>query len=288
MKSFGVRFYTANFTNDAPDTTVADLLQRIYDASQRGELSPQLDDEGCRYELRELQSLGDGASFKGVLAVLRDDAPHIRAADGGERAIDLADEEGVIEKNYFLFFRQHNLLVWQVNGRASHVMRFERYLSTLSPNTIVFDDVIDKDSLAKLQNGVVKRIQVRIALPKNVEAYDPDVWEADAFDMMAGAGATTMQFDIATRRKGHGLANDVKEGIHRLLNRKEIRAVRVRVEGQREFIDLIADCVTDRIQVQMIGLYPNPNSVFVELALAKDRQQARLEAYFGIGNKVLG
>lgn len=287
MKSFGVRFYTANCLGDAPVVAVADLLQSIYEASQRGELSPQLEDEGCRYEIRELQSLGAATSFKGVLAVVRDDAPHIRAADGAERKIDLEEEEGVLEKNYFLFFRQHNLLVWQVNGRASHVMRFERYLSMLSPNTIVFDDVIDRGSLARLQAGTVKRIQVRIALPKNAEAYDPEVWEGGAFDMMAGVGATTMQFELATRRKGRGLERTVKEAVHRLLNRKETRAVRVRMDGQRDFIDLMADCITDQVQVQMFGLYPNPTSVFAELASAKDRQYPRLEAYFGIDDQVL-
>lgn len=287
MKSFGVRFYTANFTNEAPDTTVADLLQRIYDASQRREMSPQLEDEGCRYEIRELQSLGTGASFKGVLAVVRDDAPHIRAADGGERSIDLAADEGVLEKNYFLFFRQHNLLVWQVNGRASHVMRFERYLSALSPNTIVFDSVMDRDALAKLQAGTVKRIQVRVALPRNAAAYDPNIWENSAFEMMAGAGATTMQFELATRRKGRGLTGAIKAAANRLLNRAETRAIRVRMDGQKEFIDLVADCITDRIQVQMLGLYPDPTSVFEELSSAKDRQQARLEAYFGIDDNVL-
>lgn len=287
MKSFGVRFYTANFSESEVDVTVDGLLQRIYDVNQKGEMSPQLEDEGCRYEIRELQPLGDGATFRGVLAVVRDDAPHIRAADGGERQIELAEQEGVLEKNYFLYFRQNNLLVWQVNGRASHVVRFERYLSMVSQKTLVFDDVIDHESLIKMQSGLVKRIQVRVALPRNADAYDPELWEGAAFDMMAGAGATTMQFELGIRKRGKGLTNDVKEAVHRLLNRRETRAVRVKMDGQREFIDLVADCITDRIQVQMNGLYPNPASVFEELASAKDRQRQRLEAYFGTDNKVL-
>jgi len=42
MKSFGVRFYTANFANDVPNTAVADLLHGIYEASQQGKLSPSV------------------------------------------------------------------------------------------------------------------------------------------------------------------------------------------------------------------------------------------------------
>ena len=96
-----------------------------------------------------------------------------------------------------------------------------------------------------------------------------------------------MQFELGTKRKGNGLTSGIKEAIHRLLNRRETRAVKVKMEGQREFINLIADCITDRIQVNMIGLYPNPDNVFQELALAKDRQQQKLEAYFGTNNKIL-
>jgi len=288
MKSFGVRFYTANSSTDAPNTIVADTLQTLYDKSQREGMPHQIcGEDGCRYEIRELQSLGDGASFRGVLAVVRDDAPHIRAEDGAEREIPLTEQEGILEKNYFLFFRKHRLLVWQVNGRASHVMRFERYLSSLSPHTITFDHVIDRNALDRLRSGVVTRIQVRVALSRSAQAYDPRVWEGSAFQMMAGAGASTMQFELSTGRKKIGLKTTVKDAIHRLLNRAETRSIKIKTDGQQEFIDLVTDCITDRIHVSMIGLYPDPTDVFAQLAAAKDRQTARLEAYYGIGDSVL-
>jgi len=288
MKSFGVRFYTANSSTDAPSTIVADTLQILYDKSQREGMPHQIQGEdGCRYEIRELQPLGGGASFRGVLAVVRDDAPHIRAADGAEREIHLEDQEGVLEKNYFLFFRKHRLLVWQVNGRASHVMRFERYLSSLSPHSIAFDHVIDRNAMDRLRSGAITRIRVQVAMSKNAQAYDPHVWEGGIFQTMAGAGASTMQFELSTGRKKTGLTAAVKDAIHRLLDRAETRSIKVRMDGQQEFIDLVADCVTDKIQVNMIGLYPDPTDVFAQLAAAKDRQTVRLEAYYGTGDRVL-
>lgn len=288
MKHYGVRFYRGRVGADGNAGMVSEILLRMYLAWRiNGDPIPQWDAGSCKYELRDLVSFNDGASFKGVLAVLRDDAPHIRGADGIERDIPLDVNEHVIEKNHFLFFRDNELLVWQVNGRASHISRLEQYITMLAPETIVFDDIINRSALARLENGIVKRFRLRVAKSKNAAAVNPENWEDGAFELMNGIDGTTLQVEIATRRKAQGLSGSVKAAIHRLLDRGETRALEVRLEGDKEPIDLFADCVRDKMQVDMNGMYPFPESIYSELSAAKDRQQVTLDDFFGVGNAVL-
>lgn len=288
MKHYGVRFYRGRVGADGNSGTVSEILLSLYQAAQiNGNSIPQWDAGSCKYELRDLVPFNDGASFKGVLAVLRDDAPHIRGADGVERDIPLDVNEHVIEKNHFLFFRENELLVWQVNGRASHISRLEQYVTMLAPATVTFDDIINSSALARLEHGTVKRFRLRVAKPRNAAAVNPENWEDGAFELMNGIDGTTLQVEIATRRKAKGLSGSVKAAIHRLLDRGETRALEVRLEGDKEPIDLFADCIRDKMHVDMNGMYPFPESIFAELSAAKDRQQATLDDFFGIGDAVL-
>lgn len=287
MKNYGVRFYSGRVGADGNAGKVSDILLDWAQRQADGKAIPQHAAGDVRYELRELVSLNNGASFKGVLAVLRDDAPHIRKADGREEAIPLANNEHVIEKNYFLFYRTNELLVWQVNGRASHISRFEHFMTMLAPATVTFDDVINRSSLDRLEHGTVKRFRLRVARPRNAEAVDPDNWEAGVFELMNGVDGSSLDIEISTRRRGRGLANHIRQIVHRMLDRNDTRALQVRLDGEKEPIDLFADCIKERIDVSMEGLYPVPASAYGQLAQAKDRQQAALDAYFGQGDAVL-
>jgi hypothetical protein len=286
MKNYVVRFYGGAFSEDNA-ARVSTILQSAYDSFQQGNPYPHLQDGSVAYELRDLHSLNGGTAFKGVLAVLRDDAPHIRAADGLERPIALGENEHVIEKNHFLFFKENELLVWQANGRASHISRLEAYLSALSGTTIVLNDVISQNALQRLEEGTVRRFKVRLGKVRNAEAVDPHNWEAPTFDLMNGVDGTSMMFEVATRRKQKGLTDSIKQAVHRFLDRPETKAIEVKLLGEQDPIDLFADCVKDRISVGMVGLYPVPDEIFAALAAAKDRQQGALDAYFGTGDAVL-
>jgi hypothetical protein len=287
MKDFIVRFYCRNFISADRPKRISQLLQEAFLNFQQGTPYPQLPDGGVKYELREFHSFNNGASFKGVLAVLRDDAPSIREAGGGERAIRLGADEHLIEKNHFLYFTDRELLVWQVNGRGSHMHRFELYLSHLAGHILTLDDVIDPAALARIAAGQVKRLKVRIAGSRNPEAIDPNNWESGIFDLMDGVDGTAITLEVATRRRGNGLSDAVKDVAHRLMDADQTRGLQVTMLGEQEPIDLFADCVKDRISVGMVGLYPITEEIFTAMSRAKDRQKATLDAYFGQGNNVL-
>ncbi|RJX32327.1 MAG: hypothetical protein C4516_04310 [Oxalobacter sp.] len=285
LKNYGVRFYAGNFGNDA--AKVSQILSGIEARIRDGASSPQFHEQEVVYELRDFISFNNGAAYRGVFAVLRDDAPNIRQANGEERPIALGENERLIEKNHFLFFRANELLVWQVNSRGSHVRRFERFLSNASDSTVTLDDVLNKASLDRLNRGIVKRIRIRVGKPRNAVQIDPHNWEDATFSMLNGVNGSSLTLEVSTRRKQQGLSDNVKEAVHRLLDRGETKSLQVKLLGEQEPIDLFADCIKDSVSVEMNGLYPIPESMFAALGAAKDRQAEALNAYFGEGNNIL-
>ena len=288
MKSFGVRFYRGVVGNgDASGRNVSDLLTELANYHDEDKQLPQLEVGQLINELRELAVSNTGSVIQGVLALVRDDAPHIRQADGRERPIVLQEQEGVLEKNYFLYFVDQQLLVWQVNGRASHISRFERYLTELSGLNIKFLDILQEGAFKRIKDGMIKSLRFRVAKRKNAEAVSPDDWESDAFEMMSSAEATIIDIKVSTRRRSKGLLGGLSTTVHRMLNRDDVSALQVQLNGEKEPIDLLADCITDRIQVEMHGHYPVPKDILHQLSQAKDRQKFALEAVLGAGDKIL-
>lgn len=288
MKSYSVRFYVGNVPEGPQRKPISQVLSEIVDSIQENGSACQVADGSVKYELRDMVSLNDGASFKGVLAVLRDDAPHIRGANGIERDIVLAQDEHIIEKNHFLFYRENEMIVWQVNGKGSHVHRLELYLSQFSNQTITCEDIIDKNSVDRLARGVIRGFKFKIAKPKRgVAEIAADDWAFPTLKLLQGSEASSITVDVKTGSRQRGLAGRVKDSIYGLIKSEHVKSMQVRLQNVEQPIDLFADCITDAISVQMIGLYPSRDAIFAELAAAKDRQRSQLDAYFNVGGVVL-
>lgn len=285
MKSFKVRFYQSH-TGEA-QTNVASIFLDLIDKQKQDEPSPQIGEGIRKHEIRELSALSNRNLIQGVLALVRDDAPHIREEDGGERKIKLKEKEGLLEKNYFLYYPTQNLLVWQVNGNASHVSQLGRYLTEICGEKIEFLDILQQDSYQRLQDGVINKMQFRVAKMQNAENIAPDNWEASAFELMSGIDGTSIEVTVSTPRIKRGLAASTAEIVKRMMGREDVKALKVDLDGEKEPIDLLADRIYDSIRVNMAGRYPIPEEVIHELAEAKDRQRDALEASLGVGNKVL-
>lgn len=285
QKQFGVRFYKGNGLD--PSILVSDILQQLYTAHQQGQPYPHVSDGSVAYELRNFSSHNSGSVFTGVLAVLRDDAPNIRDDKGVERPIDLQPGERVIEKNHFAFYKERQLLAWQVNARASHVSRFEQYLSSAAGGVIGFDDIITAASFVRLSQGVVKKLEVKIAAPKNPALVPSTDWSSQAMRMMSGVGATSIKIDVSTRKR-KGLVDGVKQVIHELIDSTEAESIKVKLAGDAEPIDLVADSIKGKVSVNMVGMYPDPIDMFAQLQQLKDVKKSELDEFFGQGPSVLG
>jgi hypothetical protein len=281
-----VRFYAASIEQpeDARPYRVQDLFKELVRvAGKTGGLCPPSSDGTLTYEIRDLQAFNNGAVVMGVFAVLRDDAPHIRAQDRSEREIPLLDDEGVIEKNHFIFYAATGLVVYQVNQRASHPMRFQQYLTDFSGSsdrTVIFGDILTRDAWNKLSKGIVKKLEVTIDVPKSPMAFDPDDFTGPTLHTMEHAGAQRALITFSAARGG-AMSPWLREQLLRARGGPHIDRLQVKLDGEPHPIDLLANTVRDRIEVVMNGSYPDTPRTFAELEAAYGRQRGALSAHFG-------
>lgn len=239
------------------------------------------------YQIRELVSFNDGTSFRGVFAKIRTtDIPHIGGTDGEEREIDLEDDEGVLEKNHFLYFQQHELLVFQSNGNGSTVEAFGRYFSDIVNHTTVFNAVLKADAMRRMMRADLEPriIELSVARPTNPDLYPNNDWSSELFGLMAGINGFKAHIKISAEGTGQArgkLTELVKRAAAAMVNNGNASIARIKMAGIEQPIDLIADRVIAQVSVEMNGRYPVPDQMFQALGKAKDQSAGDLDAFFG-------
>jgi hypothetical protein len=98
------------------------------------------------------------------------------------------------------------------------------------------------------------------------------------FDLMNRVTGASIKVNISA---GRGvLANGVRQIIQGLRSSPETRTLKATLEGEIEPIDLLLDRISERIQVNLHGHYPNPNDVFAELQQSFTNNTGKLAPYF--------
>lgn len=68
----------------------------------------------------------------------------------------------------------------------------------------------------------------------------------------------------------------------------EAESIKIKLAGDAEPIDLVADAIKGKVMVNMVGMYPDPLDMFAQLQSLKDAKKGDLDEYFGQGSSVLG
>ncbi len=248
-----------------------------------------------KYEIRDLRQFGNGSSFAGVFAKLRaDDIPHIGVPGGAEREIELQRDEGLIEKNHFLYYREHELLVYQTNRNGSSVTQLGQYCSDILNETVAFHPIIQPDAMRRLlrPETLVKHLDLSFARPTNPSWYPRDNWGAQVVSLLRESGGGSMHVQISAEGRGanrRSLPRRVKQAVRDIMGNTNTRVARFLVEedGHEHPIDLIADRIKGKVQVEMSGRYPVPDRMFRALREARDEQLSLLREIFGNGHQAL-
>lgn len=280
-KQFSASFYQANLSNDVAPDLAADLLGPI--VGNGGRVISM-----GRYHYRaEIVRMAPGC-YKGELKRYgEDDLPHAGTPDGVERELHLDAEEKTIERNFFLYFQNRKLLVWQENRRASSAASFGRYLTTVLGETIAFSPVMTPEATRQLILGNYrpKAIQFSVARPLNPEMYANAGEANQVLRIIAGLNGMTGSFRISANAPGiRGRFLNAVSALglgQQLVASGQASAVRIEMEGLAHPIDLISDRLKDKIHVDMAGRYPYGPSVYHELQVVKDRFEPVLRELFG-------
>jgi len=226
-------------------------------------------------EFRNVNVVGN--VVKGTLALLRDDAPNVRQLDGNETTIPLQQGETLLEKNYFLYFKDTRLLVWHFNLAANHVGNLTLLLTALGANAkIVSYEYKVKDVFAMTPDTDIEYVELKLSTPnkkyekEEVANLDPTDWGIDPFKIMSNSGARQLSITLTNRRE-EGLLGGISRMARDLAGVEVTKTLRVKVDGATEPIDLLSERFTYKETVEFVGHYPDPVRVFEALQAAKDK-----------------
>ena len=292
-KTFSVGFYQGQFGDNNTVETVGDHLRGWADDPATAPLVTLHD---TNYELRNLRPFNQGQLIWGEYVKFRDkDLPHIgqMGGDGDEREIDLDDREGLIEKNHFIFYKRHQLLIYQNNKNANTINQFARFFTEATGEVTIFNPILRAESMARLMRGEVrpKYVEVSYARPTNSEAVASDDWTNKAFGILNASGGNNALVRISLGRgpRGRFLNQSIKQSIAELIDQTNVSIARLIVDddGIEHPIDLIADRLKDKIQVKMEGRYPDRSDIYRQLDEAKRRQNHIITDLLGEGENAL-
>ncbi|MGC3875011.1 DUF6731 family protein [Halomonas sp. GXIMD04776] len=285
LKTFNLDFFSGESHSDDPDFCIFSVFEEV----SRLENAPHYKLGAFDYQLRDLVQAGN--TIKGVLAKFRtSDLPHAGSLDGHERELDLEEREGLIEKNHFIVKRDKNVVVFQRNGHAGRVERLSEYLTNFSGETIVFNPVLQRDSIERMLNDDLKPVSVELsyAPPTNPDFFPEDEWGRNLAVLADLANGSRVRVALSADRRSadeekHTLRGRIKESAAALARSRRASVARVKVtDGNVDYpIDLIADRIFEPKQIEMRGRYPVPDTMFAALQEAYDERREDINEIFG-------
>ena len=281
-KTYQVGFYQGVHGDKDTKTTVSDLLTGW---AVNG--APVINIGIFTYKLKELIA-HQGTMIQGVIAKFRhNDIPVIGSIYDTERRIELDEEEGLIEKNHFLYYQDKDLLVYQQNRDGSTYGKLAEYITTATGITTVFNPVIQKDALLRLIQGGVKprKMNVSFARPGDPALLSNHKFNKDLMKLLTDTGGMNMNVTISMgRTKKEYLSMDVFNSISELMGATHVGTAKLEVEnedGVTETVDLITDRIKGAITVKMKGRYPITSDIFSNLTALKSEVNNELKAVLG-------
>lgn len=283
-----IEFYTGQVGADGKDGLVSNLLGKIHQLTEPYVVT--IND--IEYEIRDLQEFGDGSSYRGYFAKYRlDDLPHAGTPGGRERELALASDEGLIEKNYFIFYRQNELLAFQRNGHASNTNALGQFFSIFSNETVTFNPVLQPEPMKRLMSDKIttKSLSLSIARPTNPKLFNGKKWSSDLLNVLSGSGGSRIRLDISSDGRSQDpterqLHHRLRGAVAEFVREGTASVARFEVEdddGRVHPIDLIADRLVSPQTVRMDGRYPDSNAMYNAINTARNDCSEAIKEIFG-------
>lgn len=284
-KKYTIDFFTS-FTPNGNDFNFHNFLENYLEMG----CCPPEEKASHDLEVRHLRQFDDGV-IAGVFAKIRkDQLPHAGRTGQQERELDLEADEGLVEKNHFLAYRDRDLLVMQANRHAGTAIALGHYLGSFAGHSVAFDPVLQPDAMEKLMRGDLHpvRVEAGFARPTNPELYPEDNWSEQFMNLLSGAGGSYVKLTINSDNSDNEDTNKLKDVMRHawrsIKDMPKVRTLKMDMANEDGFvypIDLIADRLKDKITIDVRGRYPIESHMFTEMATAKEGVNDSLDRIFG-------
>lgn len=286
MSNGGTRQFTADFfcfckNEDKRSEYLKNLLEKHVGGHAPATALEDGSDE--KYQIRSIRAPSNRKVYMAVFGRSKyGEVPEQATETGDESDVELKPDHGLVQKNHFLFYPDLNLVVFQRNGTASRYTHMQRYLNRPTYKGYVLEPVLTRDSYQRLsEGGEIKKVELSLLKPTFDVDQQSDQFLSEVVNLFGAAGAERMKITVSANRN-RSLLELMRTSVPKAARHGRARVARVTMKEDNEIIDLIADRISQPMQVTVgDNGRPIPRSVFEELARAKDARKSDLQAFFG-------
>jgi len=231
-----------------------------------------------------------GVAIRGSLRKFRmSDLPEIGSVGGSSRELQLEEDQGLVEKNFFTLYRQQSLLAWHTNGHANRPEHLARVLAELLGTEVLANPLIQSDALRRLLRGEVevRSMELSIPRPKDPSYYPENEFNKSLFSALAAADGDRIAVRVTTDARINAqprlTTGLVKSALKEIMVDDLASTARVNVneDGIEHPIDLIADRLLAFAEIEHDGRYPPQQAIFNAFDAARREEQEAIHACLG-------
>ena len=293
-RHFYFDFYRCNTTSAQTNDrviTAYDIFQNLHVKNSHGENTAK--QVGSQLlELRDIIETDYG--YKGMIGKHRSNfLPMIASIGGDERSIILAENENILEKCFFCYFRTLNIIIFQRNRYYLNWNTLSTFLSDGNYTTVLLP-ILQSNSAALLANNTIqiKKIDLQIARPTNPDLFR-DLTYHDLTNSLFASAACSNSAVISLNLRGDARSRDseqryldssLKRAIREIQSTCEIKKLKLLLEEEDSFIEHPIDMVSERLvydqSIELENRHPNSIDMWEAIELAKLTKQNELNSYF--------
>lgn len=236
-----------------------------------------------------------------ILKYKNSDLPHAGVpgtAQALERELDLLENEQLIEKAYFAFHSDFNLLILQRNRMAINSEQMGDYL-TSEGYTVSLNPILETADLQRFMRDEIRirTAELIIANPTNPELFQNIEHEFSNSIIRSLASSGTAKLNFTLRGDGHSrrpesryLDNGLKRALLELTEKLDVQKADLTLEddqviGVEHPVDLVADRLRYSETIQYDGRYIPRAQILTVLRNARECAEPELISYFGARNE---
>src|SRR5690606_29721060 len=139
------------------------------------------------------------------------------AAGAKAEEIELEENQGVVERNFFVFYNENNILGWHRNTHGNHPAQFARFLQEHTATKFSVDPVLQPDAVKRLMSGNVdvRRIVFSIPLATSPYVFPENHFNKGIFDIMNDVKADSLHITLGIDGRRSGMEKHLAPKVKR-------------------------------------------------------------------------
>lgn len=269
-KEYTIDFYLVkSIDEDNKIITFSHLLDKIIEKNDA-----IVDIKGFKRDIFGISQ--NKGNYSAQVRKLRDnDLPEVGKLGTESKPLELKQDQGIIERNCFLFDSSKDILIWQNNMHGCNANIFADIVSQITNSKVILLPIIKKEAYKSLLHKgrlKTKSLEVSIARPSNLDLYtSDDPISSKLLEMLEAVGSDSLNITLSTdvrRRDSKGfLSNFSLSSIPSLLGLQPKKA-KIIVQDEENDIQYPVDLISDRIRATAFVEYENgkhiPASIIYE------------------------